>query len=706
MRTLSFTVKIVLLTALPLLIYFLLGTFVQITNSDRLFENVSAITGDGARQIYLANLKDRSRDIAGKISLHLEAIRNELAIVAGAAQTLIDRDDLRDLGRKMQATPFLANRFVYEPEHRHSNLAVNDADISLSVWGYLHDDDGALTADTERYVAGLTPIKLTLNAVGKHGRKKGWLYVVGPKETPVMLMTPWAEMPAVFDKLYAGHNEHNWWDFFFPGIVEGWQAWRSPTHGPGESPVPGDEVTLTPLYEDAGGTGLMVTFFQPLWSADRRANQGAAALDYNIDNLIDMVRGEAVGLSGFAFLVQGEGDALGLGEDAAQILGLNADKAEGGGVRKTSYSLGNSRIEALRAAAAASLTGDAGFSSHTIAGADGNRYLISFRRVADYNLWPGSAPIVRDSLHLVLAVPETEILKVSKAVSTEIAELSEREIRSTVALSAIILLAAVGPAGFFAMRATRQIRLLSTGVQAVKERRFDVAVDSVSDDEIGRLAGTFNTMTSELKATYEKLQNYAHDLEQKVQDRTLHLEQANRELERLSNMDGLTKVNNRRYFDNELGKLWSLHARRNLPISVIMLDVDHFKLYNDTYGHQMGDDCLCRVAGALMDLMRRSSDVLARYGGEEFIAVICDDAAAAQRTAERMRAAVEALALPHSQTKKGVVSISVGVATGVPSATLSTADLIRCADEALYACKREGRDRVTAVTAGDDAVSS
>lgn len=108
----------------------------------------------------------------------------------------------------------------------------------------------------------MSPLKTLMHIVGKNGIEKSWYYAIGPKSTPVMIMTPWEKMPAMFDRKYSGHNTNNWWDFFFPGIGEGWENWIiHPELMPKNSL---DQITLTPLYEDARGAGLIVTFFAPV----------------------------------------------------------------------------------------------------------------------------------------------------------------------------------------------------------------------------------------------------------------------------------------------------------------------------------------------------------------------------------------------------------------------------------------------------------
>ena len=177
---------------------------------------------------------------------------------------------------------------------------------------------------------------------------------------------------------------------------------------------------------------------------------------------------------------------------------------------------------------------------------------------------------------------------------------------------------------------------------------------------------------------------------------TRKLEAANEKLLHLSQVDGLTGLANRRRFDEFIDQEWRRMAREKLPLSVIMLDIDHFKRYNDRYGHVSGDDCLRRVAAALQDSLRRPQDLVARYGGEEFAVVLPGTAAAgALHVAEEILTRVAGLALPHDASPTAaVVSVSVGVATREPAPPSSPGMAIAAADGALYSAKNAGRNRV------------
>ncbi len=182
-----------------------------------------------------------------------------------------------------------------------------------------------------------------------------------------------------------------------------------------------------------------------------------------------------------------------------------------------------------------------------------------------------------------------------------------------------------------------------------------------------------------------------------VAERTAELELVNAKLQQLATEDGLTGLANRRRFDEFLHDEWQRSRRAGLPVSLLLLDVDDFKKYNDSLGHPAGDACLRQVAAVLMMAVRRGTDLAARFGGEEFSVVLSNtDAAGARILAESIRAAVEELALPHPASRVGPsVTVSVGCATMVAGEHNDAAELVAAADGGLYASKDHGRNRVS-----------
>jgi diguanylate cyclase (GGDEF)-like protein len=214
---------------------------------------------------------------------------------------------------------------------------------------------------------------------------------------------------------------------------------------------------------------------------------------------------------------------------------------------------------------------------------------------------------------------------------------------------------------------------------------FVTARDTMEDQVKGLEAGAVDFITKPVHAPIVRARTRTHILLKQHADR----------LRELALTDTLTGVANRRSFDERLRTEWRRCQRSQSPIGLVMIDVDHFKQYNDAYGHQAGDNCLSRVSNAMRSCLRRPGDMLARYGGEEFACLLPETGLGqAMRKAEELGNAVQELGIPHASSGAApIVTISRGVAALVPSTELQARELVRIADEMLYEAKRKGRNR-------------
>jgi diguanylate cyclase (GGDEF)-like protein len=226
----------------------------------------------------------------------------------------------------------------------------------------------------------------------------------------------------------------------------------------------------------------------------------------------------------------------------------------------------------------------------------------------------------------------------------------------------------------------RPIRALAQSAGQIGEGALDLRLASREwAREFAPLAQALDAMARRLRAREEELRI------------------ANTHLEALSKIDGLTSLANRRGFDGELQAQWERSARLAQPLALMMIDVDYFKLFNDHYGHVVGDDCLRRIGDVIAAVAREGSYLAARYGGEEFTLLLPgSDMQAALAAAARVRRGVEELGIAHAMTPRGRVTVSIGAAALAPRAEASAQGLIEAADAALYAAKHQGRNTVVA----------
>jgi diguanylate cyclase (GGDEF)-like protein len=217
---------------------------------------------------------------------------------------------------------------------------------------------------------------------------------------------------------------------------------------------------------------------------------------------------------------------------------------------------------------------------------------------------------------------------------------------------------------------------------------FITAMNQEEEESKGLGAGAIDYITKPFRSSIVRARVRNH----------LELKRYRDFLEVLSTIDGLTGIPNRRRFDEVLENEWSRARRNQKPISLLMMDIDFFKLYNDHYGHPAGDDCLRRLAKGMAEAIRRPADFVARYGGEEFILLLPDtDIEGAQWVARNVHEKIQTMKIPHafsSITER--VTLSIGAVSLIPTDDLTRFDLVKFADECLYSAKRNGRNRTEA----------
>ncbi|MDZ8222053.1 diguanylate cyclase domain-containing protein [Nostoc sp. ChiVER01] len=271
----------------------------------------------------------------------------------------------------------------------------------------------------------------------------------------------------------------------------------------------------------------------------------------------------------------------------------------------------------------------------------------------------------------------------------------ENQIRGAMFLFAIIASVVTIIAFAIGQMLTKPIIYLTDIVFQFTTGNLDIRAQISSKDEIGQLAKSFNHMALQLQTSFETL-------EQRVKERTAELviakekaEDANQKLEQLVNVDGLTQVANRRCFDGRLQAEWKRLARKQQPLSLILLDVDKFKSYNDYYGHLEGDHCLIIIAQTVEQTVHRPTDLVARYGGEEFSVLLPNtDLVGAIKVAQSIQQAIHDQAILHAQSDvKDIVTVSLGITCVIPTLDIKPDTLIASADKALYNAKEKGRDR-------------
>lgn len=278
-------------------------------------------------------------------------------------------------------------------------------------------------------------------------------------------------------------------------------------------------------------------------------------------------------------------------------------------------------------------------------------------------------------------------------------EAVERLQRELLWLVAPLTLLSMALAWLLAGSFSRPVEELATVARRIDEGDETAAFPERSNIvEVHRLATSLRGMTGTLLRRRAELVKTNLWLEQKVEARTAELQQANEKLAALSLTDPLTGLPNRRRFDDMLAVEWARACRTGTPLTVMIIDLDYFKPYNDTLGHQAGDECLREISAILQERVRRAGELVARYGGEEFMVVASDaNLERAQQFAESIRAGIADAAIAHPTAALGIVTASIGVVARVPQRGEQSDRFVTEADEALYRAKQAGRNRVESV---------
>lgn len=234
---------------------------------------------------------------------------------------------------------------------------------------------------------------------------------------------------------------------------------------------------------------------------------------------------------------------------------------------------------------------------------------------------------------------------------------------------------------------TKPIYHLNNAAKKLADGKFDFVSDEVRRDELGQLSLSFNEMAL-------KLTSLVTTLEQQVDERTKDLQEMNESLSRLSFSDGLTGLPNRRKFDEFYSTVFGKNSTHKREMAIIMMDLDNFKAFNDTYGHLVGDDCLRMVSIIFSRIIYKNKDLVARFGGEEFSAVLQGySKAEVYELCETMRSEVAKTPLQISETETVYITVSVGYVHFIPDSSKSKEEYIKCADQALYKAKSLGKNR-------------
>ncbi len=517
----SFRAKFILVVGGAVLFDLLVSGGLALWNVQRLSRDATLEVGQGleaASQEYIVTYADST---AAQVSLLFRQVHSDVGELAGVLQAQIDNPQRNsDVGAAIARTSPGAVNLAYDQKGNWSQNAPGSVSV-VSVWGYLLRPDHSPRPDVEADIQTSAVLDIVAPSLLQHGSSKLQMYYIGPKERPIFRTAPYTDQAQTFDRLYPGHNNENFWHFFFPGLYESWQGWAANMNS---RPV-AEDITQTAPYTDAITGKLIVSFFHPLWTADRKDVTGAAGADITLDQLAQTVENVKVAQSGFGLLAMSDGNVVAINHTGEETLGLrSASDASGTGVTGLERSLkGSSQPEIAKMA----LDREQGI-QHLLLERNGQKvpYIVIVKKLPATNLW-SSGPVRQEAMSLVLVVPEREIDASLYAAQAKISEATNRIVLYqilAIAMSLAIVTIAVLAAS---KRITSGISALADAARRIQTKDYSVRVAIASRDEVGEAGEAFNRMAEEISF-------HTENLEQLVEERTAQIEDAKEEISTLN----------------------------------------------------------------------------------------------------------------------------------------------------------------------------
>jgi sigma-B regulation protein RsbU (phosphoserine phosphatase) len=518
----SFRTKFIALLGSAVLASLLLGGAVALWNVAQLSRDASTEIETGLTKASEGFLESYIDMTAQRADLMFARTFDQVNMLAHFTQRLVDEPKLgKDLGELLNQNTNFQDSLVYEPERRWLQNRKGEPSV-ISVWSYLLDGNGKMRPDVEQAVRDSTYFDLIAPSLMGTGQSKLQMYYVGPKERPIMRTMPYSDQAQTFDKLYPGHNDKNWWDFFFPGVYEAWQGWLK---DPSSRPV-GNDITVLAPYVDAITGQLIVSYFQPIYNKARSDVAGMVGVDITLDQLTQLVQGVKIADTGFAFLAQQNGNVLTVKDEDEKLLGLTEVSATGAGVTGHQRSLFKSSfpdIANLRMPRPGATT-----IAHVTVQKAGKPVglLVVMHPLQPINMWQSNGGVAAENLMLGFVVPEREVYAslygAQKQISSATSSIIKGILGSVLGFLALVLLLSIP----LSRRFTAGLVGLADAAGRLTRGDYDVQVPVKGRDEVAMVGTAFNSLAREIRGHTEML-------EQRVAERTSQLASANDEIQRL-----------------------------------------------------------------------------------------------------------------------------------------------------------------------------
>lgn len=518
----SFRAKFIALIGSAVLLSLLMGGGIALWNVQKLSRDASAEIESGLTKATVEYLTRYIDMTAQRADLMFARTYDQVNLLADYSQSLVDQPVLGErLSTLLAELPDFQDTLAYDATGNWIQNAPGGSSV-VSVWGYLLDETGKMKPGVEQAVRNTNTFSLIAPYIMTTGPSKLQTYFLGPRANPFLRTTPYSDQAQTFDQLYPGHNEQNWWDFFFPNMYEAWQGWAG---NPDARPV-ATEITVVPPYVDAVTGNLIVSFFHPLYTQDRSDVVGIVGVDVTPQQLTELVQGVKIADTGFAFLAQQDGNMVTIGKVGENVLGIASEEVAGSGVKAFDMSLSNSRF-----ADVANLKippdGSTTITEVTVE-KDGKpeKLLVALRPLAAMNMWQPETGISARNLVLGFVVPDSEIYASLYAAQNEISDATDRIAKGILISVVSFLFVVLAVSVAISRRFTSGLVTLADAAGRLARADYDIQVPVRGRDEVARVGAAFNTMAREIRDNTETL-------EQRVADRTSQLASATEEIQSL-----------------------------------------------------------------------------------------------------------------------------------------------------------------------------
>lgn len=517
----SFRAKFILVVGGAVLFDLLVTGGLALWNVQRLSRDATAQVGEGLEAANEDYIRSYAETTAERVNLLLDQVHSDVGALAGVLQAQIDHPEREtQIGEALARGAPEAVTVSYNEKGGWAQNLPGSSSV-VSVWGYLLGSNRVPLPEVQREIENSAVVDLVAPSLLANGLSKLQMYYIGPKERPIFRTSPYTDQAQTFDRLYPGHNQAEFWPFFFPGLYESWEQWAA---DPASRPVEND-ITQTAPYTDAITGKLIVSFFQPLWSRGRDRVAGAAGADITLDQLAEIVENVRVADHGFGFLTMSDGNVVAINPVGEKVIGLQTSSdVNGQGVTGLNRSLGHSAQSAI---AKLPLEQD-GLLQHVLLEENGEKvpYLVMLKQLQPSNLW-ASGPVRRESMLLGIVVPEREIYASLFAAQAGINKAANRILVYQVLALLISLLFVTAAVFAISGRITSGLSALADAAKRIQLKDYSVRVNIPTRDEVGEAGNAFNRMA-------EQISYHTENLEQLVQDRTKEIEEANLQISGLN----------------------------------------------------------------------------------------------------------------------------------------------------------------------------